>query len=95
MSQSFFGRMFDYGDVEIMTASEIGVNLFQRIGNPVRFKTAMLNAKENMGFGEMGVHSQSAEDIPLMIAKLDELRKKGILSEAEFQEKKSDLLAKM
>jgi len=95
MSQSFFGRLFDYGDVEIMTASEIGVNLFQRIGNPVRFKTAMLNAKENMGFGEMGVHSQSAEDIPLMIAKLDELRKKGILSEAEFQEKKSDLLAKM
>jgi len=95
MSQSFFGRMFDYGDVEIMTASEIGVNLFQRIGNPVRFKTAMLNAKENMGFGEMGVHSQPAEDVPALIAKLDELRKKGILSEAEFQEKKSDLLAKM
>lgn len=95
MSQTFFGRMFDYGDVEIMTASEIGVNLFQRIGNPVRFKTAMLNAKEKMGFDETGVHSRPAEDIPAMIAKLDELRKKGILSEAEFQEKKSDLLAKM
>jgi hypothetical protein len=95
MSQSFFGRLFDYGDVEIMTASEIGVNLFQRIGNPVRFKTSMLNAKENMGFDGMGVHSQPGEDIPAMIAKLDELRKKGILSEAEFQEKKSDLLAKM
>ena len=48
-----------------------------------------------MGFDEMGVRSQPAEDIPAMIAKLDELRKKGILSEAEFQEKKSDLLAKM
>ena len=95
MSQSFFGRMFDYGDVEIMTASEIGVNLFQRIGNPVRFKTAMLNAKEKMGFDEMGIHSQPAEDVPALIAKLDELRKKGIISEAEFQEKKSDLLAKM
>ena len=95
MSQSFFGRMFDYGDVEIMTASEIGVNLFQRIGNPVRFKTAMLNAKEKMGFDEMGIHSQPAEDVPALIAKLDELRKKGIISDAEFQEKKSDLLAKM
>ncbi len=95
MSQSFFGRMFNYGDIEILTASELGVNLFQYIGDPVRFKTAMLNAKENMGFDEMGVHSQPAEDIPAMIAKLDDLRKRGILSEAEFQEKKSDLLAKM
>ena len=95
MTQSFLGRLFDYGDIEILTASELGVNLFQRIGNPVRFKTAMLNAKEGMGFDEMGVHSQPAEDIPVMIAKLDELRKKGIISEAEFQEKKSDLLAKM
>ena len=95
MSQSFFGRLFNYGDIEILTASEIGVNNFRYIGNPVGFKTAMLNAKENMGFDEMGVRSQPAEDIPAMIAKLDELRKKGILSEAEFQEKKSNLLAKM
>ena len=95
MSQSFFGRLFDYGDVEILTASEIGVNLFKRIGNPVKFKTAMLNAKEKLGFEEMGVHAQPAEDIPSMISKLDELRKRGIISEAEFQEKKSDLLAKM
>jgi uncharacterized integral membrane protein len=95
MSQSFFGRLFNYGDIEILTASELGVNLFKSISDPVGFKTAMLNAKEGMGFDEMGVHSQSAEDIPVMIAKLDELRKKGILSEAEFQRKKSDLLAKM
>ena len=95
MSQSFLGRLFDYGDVEILTASEMGVNNFKHIGNPIKFKTAMLNAKEGMGFDEMGVHSQPAEDVPSLIAKLDELRKKGILSEAEFQEKKSDLLAKM
>jgi len=95
MNQSFLGRLFDYGDIEILTASELGVNLFQRIGNPIRFKTAMLNAKEDMGFDEIGVRSQPAEDVPAMIAKLDELRKKGILSEAEFQRKKSDLLAKM
>ena len=95
MSQSFFGRLFNYGDIEILTASEMGVNNFRHIGDPIKFKTAMLNAKEGMGFDEMGVHSQPAEDIPVMIAKLDELRKKGIISEAEFQEKKSNLLAKM
>jgi len=29
-----------------------GVNLFKRIGDPVKFKTAMLDAKEQMGFDD-------------------------------------------
>jgi len=95
MSQSFFGRMFDYGNIEILTASEIGVNLFKRIGDPVRFKTAMLNAKEKMGYSESGVHAQHAENIPSLIAELDVLRQKGIVTEAEFQAKKKELLAKI
>lgn len=95
MTQSFFGRMFDYGDIEILTASEIGVNLFRRIGNPVKFKTAMLNAKEKLGFEGSAVHAQPGRDIPTLIAELDELRKKGIVTEAEFQAKKAQLLAKM
>jgi hypothetical protein len=95
MSQSFFGRIFDYGNVEILTASELGVNVFQRIGDPVHFKTAMLNAKEKLGYDEMGYHPQPAQDVPGMIAKLDELRKQGVLTEEEFQQKKAVLLAKM
>jgi len=95
MTQSFFGRLFDYGDVEILTASEMGVNLFKRIGDPVKFKTAMLNAKEKLGFEGTGTHAQRAESIPAMIAELDELRKQGIVTEAEFQAKKKELLAKM
>jgi uncharacterized membrane protein YdbT with pleckstrin-like domain len=93
MSQSFFGRLFDYGDIEILTGSELGVNLFKRIDDPMRFKTAMLNAKEKLGFDEVGV--QAEEDIPALIAKLDGLRKQGIISEAEFQKKKAELLAKI
>ena len=95
MSQSFFGRLFDYGDVEILTASELGINLFKRIGDPIKFKTAMLNAKEKLGFEGTGTHAQNADDIPAQIAELDELRKKGIVTEAEFQKKKAELLAKM
>ena len=95
MSQSFFGRMFGYGDIEILTASELGVNMFHQIAEPVDFKTAMLNAKERMGFDEMGKSVRAAEDIPTMIEKLDDLRKRGILSEEEFQKKKAELLAKL
>lgn len=96
MSQSFFGRIFNYGSVEILTASELGVNLFQRIEDPVHFKTAMLNAKEKLGYHDNGIRSQPVgQDIPDMIAKLDELRKQGIVTEEEFQQKKTTLLTKL
>lgn len=93
MEQSAFGRMFDYGDIEILTASELGVNLFQRIENPIAFKTCMLNAKERVEHGE-GEEMPSG-DIPTLIARLDQLRRQGILSEEEFQKKKGELLAKI
>jgi uncharacterized membrane protein YdbT with pleckstrin-like domain len=95
MTQSFFGRIFDYGDVEIMTASETGVNLFKRIGDPVKFKTAMLNSKEKLGYEGTGSHAQRVESIPAQIAELDELRKQGIVTDEEFKAKKKELLAKM
>jgi hypothetical protein len=96
LSQSFWGRMFDYGDIEILTASEVGANVFRSIGGPIEFKTAMLNAKERMGYDEMGVRPQLLEeDVPMLIAKLDGLRKQGIISEEEFQQKKAELLSKI
>lgn len=95
MSQSFLGRLFGYGDIEILTGSEMGANLFHEINQPVEFKQAMLNAKERMGFDETNHDARPQTDIPTLIARLDDLRKKGILSEAEFQEKKAELLGKM
>jgi uncharacterized membrane protein YdbT with pleckstrin-like domain len=98
MEQSFLGRIFDYGDVEILTASELGMNLFRRIGDPIRFKTAMLNAKENVGQDEdaprPSPHSLH-QTIPELIAELDQLRQRGILSDEEFDTKKRELLAKI
>ena len=95
MNQSFFGRMFGYGDIEILTASETGDNLFRRIGDPIKFKTAMLNSKEKLGYEGTSTQTQRADDIPAQIAELDKLRKQGIVTEAEFQAKKKELLAKM
>jgi hypothetical protein len=73
----------------------VGANVFRSIGGPIEFKTAMLNAKEKLGYDEMGFRPQIEEDVPTLIAKLDGLRKQGIISEAEFQKKKAELLAKM
>jgi uncharacterized membrane protein YdbT with pleckstrin-like domain len=91
--QSVLGRMFDYGDVEILTASELGVNLFRRITNPVKFKTAMLNAKARLE--KVDVQPQGPADIPSTIERLDQLRKQGALTDEEFQRLKSELLSKL
>jgi membrane protein YdbS with pleckstrin-like domain len=104
LEQSAMGRILNYGDVQILTASEMGVNLFRRIARPVRFKTEMLNQKE--GLGDLGAfegrarrvlaeEAPSKGDIPELIAELDELRKKGIITDEEFQDKKKALLEKL
>ncbi|MEJ2555516.1 MAG: PH domain-containing protein [Anaerolineae bacterium] len=104
LNQSVLGRVLGYGDLEILTASEFGVNRFGHITQPVRFKTEMLNHKQKMGalneFGRkaertLGTPTPTGGDIPELIAELDELRKKGIISEPEFQEKKQELLRKI
>src|SRR3990172_8498301 len=94
MEQSFLGRLLDYGDIEILTASELGANLFRRIGRPIRFKTAMLNAKERLGTGQASGGKRQELDVPALIAQLDGLRKQGVLTEGEFQKKKAELLTK-
>jgi uncharacterized membrane protein YdbT with pleckstrin-like domain len=95
LNQSFLGRMFDYGDIEILTASEVGVNQLHKIVEPVKFKTEMLNQKERLGFDEHRSAGSGRDDIPSLLIGLDELRKRGVLTEEEFQQKKSQLLAKM
>jgi uncharacterized membrane protein YdbT with pleckstrin-like domain len=94
LTQSILGRIFGYGDVEILTASEAGVNLFRRIGNPVGFKTAMVNAKQELE-RSVGSSNREREDVPSMIAQLDKLQKQGVLTAEEFARKKQELLAKM
>lgn len=99
--QSVWGRLLNYGDVEIMTASEIGVNKMQRINNPVGFKTAMMDQRAAMVVLERGedtaatAHPASGADIPQLIAQLEELRKQGIITQAEFDQKKTALMDRL
>jgi hypothetical protein len=45
LSQSVFGRMFDFGDLTVLTASESGVDKMKMLRKPIVFKKAMLDAK--------------------------------------------------
>jgi uncharacterized membrane protein YdbT with pleckstrin-like domain len=46
--QSLLGRMFNYGDVEVVTASAILTDAMQHIADPLAFKRALLDAKEGL-----------------------------------------------
>jgi uncharacterized membrane protein YdbT with pleckstrin-like domain len=99
LTQSYLGRIFNYGDIEILTASELGVNLLKRINEPIKYKTSMLNAKEatehmvTMDRSDEG--SVNGSDVPGMIVQLGELKAKGLITDAEYNQKKTELLSKM
>ena len=92
MEQSAMGRVFGYGNIEILTASEFGVNRFSHIAKPIALKTAMLNAKAKMDKDE---DDASAMDIPRLITELRKLHEQGALTDVEFSQKKAELLAKL
>jgi hypothetical protein len=59
LSQSLLGRMFNFGDLDVLTASDAGIDRFRMIHDPVAFKRAMLDAKheyeQDMARGPMPV----------------------------------------
>jgi uncharacterized membrane protein YdbT with pleckstrin-like domain len=98
LEQSFFGRMFDYGTIEILTASEEAINRMVNIANPVEFKRAMQDARARYdGYIQQAPRqSQSGGgDIQSMLEQLAALRDRGILSQDEFEAKKRDVLSRI
>ncbi len=93
MEISALGRLFNYVDIEILTASEFGVNIFRRIEEPINFKTAILNARVDLLQEER--NSQHIDDIFDLFASLDHLREMRLLPELEYTQKKADLLARL
>jgi hypothetical protein len=48
LTESIFGRMFGFGDLEILTASESGISRLRMLRDADGFKRAMLDAKHEL-----------------------------------------------
>ena len=103
LNQSVMGRILGYGDLAIITGSDVGTNILKRLAKPVDFKKVLLEQKMKLSDNE-DLHAPKSpakgaatdEDDPLkQIAQLDTLRKSGALSDAEYQQAKAKLLAKL
>ncbi len=104
LKQGLLARMFHYGDLEILTANEEGIDKYQMLAQVVEFKKAMLNAKNMLDDGFRGpsvratgpaAAAPSVDDPTVTLAKLADLRDKGAITPADYEAKKAELLGRM
>ena len=48
LKESLFGRIFGFGDLEVLTASETGIDRLRMLRDAKGFKIAMVNAKQSL-----------------------------------------------
>jgi uncharacterized membrane protein YdbT with pleckstrin-like domain len=95
--QGLFERLVGAGDLVIESAGERGQDTFSRIPHPARVEQLIYAEIENNRQRVSAVHIEQPESatIPNQIAHLAKLRDQGVLTDAEFQAKKTELLSRM
>lgn len=94
LTQSLFGRIFGYGNLEIMTGSDVGLNMLRNIQDPLKFKIAMLDAKERLRTHEAGFGHTAPDQHKLTVSlqELTDALNKGLISTDEFNAKRAKLM---
>ena len=96
-SQSIVERMVGSGDLVIESAGELGRQDFANVRKPSAVQNEIhkqMEANENRKFDRVAA-PRGGDSIPEQIAQLDDLRQRGVISEAEFADKKQQLLDRM
>jgi uncharacterized membrane protein YdbT with pleckstrin-like domain len=101
-SQTILERMVGSGDLVIESAGEMGRQNFSNVRKPSAVQNEIyrqMEQNENRKFDRIGARTAEpvppAASIPEQIQQLDALRQQGVLTDAEFQAKKADLLRRM
>jgi uncharacterized membrane protein YdbT with pleckstrin-like domain len=99
-NQSIFERLLGAGDLGIESAGERGAETFEDVRKPAIVQNEIyrqMEANSNRMYGsrQQPATQESGLSIPEQIEKLDELRKRGVISEQEFGAKKAELLNRM
>jgi len=103
-SQSFWGKMFGYGNVQIQTAAEIGSTTYVAVENPKELKDTITHMQEE--YKQHQITKQATElakaiaigqqnnttDVSSELEKLHNLKEKGILTEEEYNNRKTKIL---
>ncbi len=109
--QTWLGRIFGFGDVEITTASESGICQCRNLANPDGLKRALAEAQRDLqrGYTYLDQHDIDAylepedalvgdsniDHISHVLQRLADMRDRGLISRDEFEEKKRELLSRI
>jgi len=106
--RTVMGRIFNYGDVEIQTAAQVGATTYINVNHPKRLQETIAAAQseyKNWEYGNQarqmaaaidtrgtGGQTASAPQVAAELEKLFELKMKGAISEDEYNRAKARLL---
>ncbi|HLK29817.1 MAG TPA: PH domain-containing protein [Puia sp.] len=103
--QSVWGRIFNFGHVEIQTAAQVGATDYFNVHHPKRLKDTITQAQADLENDKAVLHAtqianalgaknpnSSSMNISAELEKLFELKQKGILTEDEYARAKNKLL---
>lgn len=95
--QNFVGRILNYGQVGLETASEQGTTIFHLIPSPVSFKNRIVEQRESYRSGtrEPTTSSSSRETVLRLLDELANLRDRKVITAEEFDLKKRELLGRL
>jgi hypothetical protein len=118
----FLGRIFGYGDIDLMTASEAGISKIRFLPDADGFKRMLLDARHEyemeVGGGRAAQMAaaaappvmaappaappaatepepMSAEEVDAALTRLADMRDRGLITPAEFESKKAELLERL
>jgi uncharacterized membrane protein YdbT with pleckstrin-like domain len=106
LTQTVPGRLLGYGTLEIITASESGINRLEYLPHPMAFKRAMMSAAEARGTiapvaaaapaGAAAVATlppaTPARSSVDRLADLEEMKRRGLVSDDEYRAKRDEIL---
>jgi uncharacterized membrane protein YdbT with pleckstrin-like domain len=94
--QSIFERLVGAGDLLIESGGEQGQQRFSNVRRPFDVQNEIYRQMERAAARDMDrMAGRRQLSVPEQIEKLDELRQKGVISQAEFDAKKAQLLGQM
>ncbi|MBI2776176.1 MAG: PH domain-containing protein [Chloroflexi bacterium] len=110
LEQNLFGRIFGYGDLDILTAADVAVDRYRMLNQAATFKKVMLDQKYLLesegqrmpspplrapGTGGTPARPMTPDEVTRSLGELATLRDRGAISPAEYEAKKQELLARL
>jgi len=89
---TFWGRWLSYGDVMLESAGESAPLVFSRIRNPEQLRNVLFSRRAVEGLPAVAPVRRSVEE---RLKEADRLRQAGLLSEAEYEAKRRELIGEL